>query len=346
MFLPPQFASWLERIPESLRLFIQRMTLDWREHANRRSLAIFVIGGFLVGALYIDVIAPPSQFPLQTLVSVPDGASAKEIAHILEENSVIQSSLAFRGLVYAMGAENSLHAGDYIFKEPKDIISVARVLAIGAFGLEPAKIRIPEGASMKDMAKLFSSRLQRFNVEAFLAQAPTQEGYLFPDTYYFLPNATEEVVIKAMRQNFEDHLSTILGDITASGRPLGDIVIMASILEKEGRGLDDRRMIAGVLWRRLKIEMPLQVDAAFLYTIGRTTFQLTSEDLKTDSPYNTYTNKGLPPTPIDSPSLISLQAAVTPIDKGYLFYLADHSGTTHYAKTYQEHLRFKAQYLR
>jgi UPF0755 protein len=91
--------------------------------------------------------------------------------------------------------------------------------------------------------------------------------------------------------------------------------------------------------------MPLQVDVTFLYTIGKNTFQLTTDDLRTDHPYNTYTNKGLPPGPIGSPSLDSLEAAITPTKNDYLFYLADNTGVTHYAKTYEEHLRNKRQYL-
>ena len=104
-------------------------------------------------------------------------------------------------------------------------------------------------------------------------------------------------------------------------------------------------MIAGVLWRRLKLHMPLQVDATFIYILGKSTFQLTTADLKVDSPYNTYRYPGLPAGPIDSPSLNSLKAAVTPIDMGYIYYLADKNGTTYYSKTYPEHVRKKNVYL-
>jgi UPF0755 protein len=121
---------------------------------------------------------------------------------------------------------------------------------------------------------------------------------------------------------------------------------MASILEREanGRG-DDRRRIAGVLWNRINKGMALQVDAAFLYTLGKGTFALTRKDLKTDSPYNTYTRKGLPPGAIGSPSMNSLIAAATPIKSDNLFYLADSDGVTHYSKTYQQHLIKKDAYI-
>ena len=130
-----------------------------------------------------------------------------------------------------------------------------------------------------------------------------------------------------------------------STRSRTDIVTMASILEKEAKNTRDRKMIAGVLWNRLDRGMLLQVDAVFLYTIGRTTFDLTMKDLASDSPYNTYRYKGLPPTPIGSPSLDSLVAAMTPTKSDYLFYLADNDHVTHYSKTYREHLRKKRLYL-
>ena len=120
---------------------------------------------------------------------------------------------------------------------------------------------------------------------------------------------------------------------------------MASILEREAHDLEDRRMIADVLWRRLELGMPLQVDATFLYTLGKTTFDLTDADLEGDDPYNTYVNKGLPPGPIGSPSLESILAAVTPIKSDYLYYLADKNNVTYYSETYEEHLQKKRKYL-
>mgnify|MGYP003393338295 CR=1 FL=1 len=324
----------------------QRIAVEWREHANRRSLIMIVAGGSAALGMYMYAIAPPEQFPIGLLVSVPEGTTASEIGEILQSQGVVQQSIAFRAAIMLLGRDRDVRAGDYLFKEPKDVISVARVITTGAFGLEPLRFRVAEGATTYEMAKLLSAQLQRFDGDAFIEAAQPFEGYLFPDTYFFLPNATEETVLNAMRQNFDVQIATLNDEIAKSGKSLNDIVIMASILEREARTYEDRRMIAGVLWRRLKINMALQVDAAFLYSIGRTTFTLTKDDLRNaDDPYNTYVNKGLPPGAIGSPSLSSLQAAVNPIDKGYLFYLADNSNVTHYSKTYEEHLRLKALYL-
>lgn len=336
----------LERVIAIVNRVDENVTLNWREKANRRSVLILITIGAITLVSYVFLIAPPRSFPVGNLIAVPEGASAREAGEMLEAQGVVRNGTAFSIAVTILGADRGVRAGDYLFKEPRDLLSVARAITTGAFGLEPIRIRIPEGATTKEMAKVYAAQLQRFDVETFIAKAQPEEGFLFPDTYFFLPNATEDIVLKAMRQNFDTNIAQLAGEIETFGKPLNEIVIMASILEKEAFDFQDRRMIAGVLWRRIKINMPLQVDAAFLYSLGRSTFTLTKEDLQnSEDPYNTYIHKGLPPGAIGSPSLDSLRAAVTPVDQGYLFYLADSNHVTHYSKTYEEHLRKKALYL-
>ncbi|MBI5004297.1 endolytic transglycosylase MltG [Candidatus Kaiserbacteria bacterium] len=323
-----------------------RLSERWVEHTNRRTLVIIIVIGIIATFSYLFLIRPPDNFPLDHLVSVPDGQSLKQIGDTLQKQGVVRSSLAFRVMATILGKGRHMRAGDYLFKEPQELFSVARTISIGAYGLEPIHIRIPEGATTRQMAVIFRSQLERFDQANFLVQAQPMEGYLFPDTYFFLPNATEETVIKTMRQNFDAHITEIQDQIEASGHSLSDIIIMASILEREATGKgDDRQKIAGVLWNRLSKNMPLQVDVTFLYTVGKGTFDLTRQDLKSDSPYNTYTHKGLPPTPIGSPSMNAIEAAVDPIKSDYLFYLADENGVTHYSKTYQQHLIKKDAYI-
>ncbi|MBI5469755.1 endolytic transglycosylase MltG [Candidatus Kaiserbacteria bacterium] len=339
------FSKFLERAFEYLNALQGRLSLRWREHANRRSIIVLVCAGLLVGLAYVYLIQPPEEFPAGDLVSVDSGQSLKAIAQILYNEHVIRSPLIFQALVTIFGRERGAHAGDYLFKEPENIWSVARAISIGAYGLEPTRIRVPEGATTKEMSIIFSAHLQRFRAEAFLTQATPQEGYLFPDTYFFLPNATEDTVIQTLRQNFTDQMKQIEPQIASSTHSLSDIIIMASIIEREARNSADRRLISGVLWNRIRRDMPLQVDVTFLYTIGKGTFDLTIKDLTSDSPYNTYVRKGLPPTAIGSPSLDSILAALNPTKTSYLYYLADKNGVTHFSKTYQEHLRKKKLYL-
>lgn len=341
----PNFEQNLQKLFDKGSHFLAALSERWQKHGNRRTLAAVLILGVLSTLLYVYAIQPPDSFPLQTLVSVPEGESLKDVADTLGQDEVVRSPFMFRVLVTLMGQEKSVHAGDYLFTEPLDVFSVARALAIGQYGLEPARIRIPEGATTKQMAVIFGNRLLRFNEDSFLSQATPQEGYLFPDTYFFLPNATEKTVIEAMRQNFDQKVASIQPQIASSTHSLHDTVIMASILEREAYNTDDRRMIAGVLWNRINRGMPLQVDATFAYTIGKGTFQLTMKDLTTPSPYNTYVNKGLPPTPIGSPSLDSLTAAVTPTKNDFLYFLADKHGVTHFCKNYACQLANKARYF-
>ncbi|MDO8561571.1 MAG: endolytic transglycosylase MltG [bacterium] len=335
----------IERALGAYERVMERLSLRSNEHANRRTILIFAVFGSLALYLYMGYVRPPDNFPINELVTVEEGASLGDAGTTLEKDSVVRSALALKIMVTLMGHEYDVHAGDYLFKEPRNLISVARAISVGSFGLEPLRIRILEGATTKEMAAILGSRLLRFNGEKFLEEATPMEGYLFPDTYFFLPNASEDLVVRTMRQNFDTQIATIQDKITASGHTLEDVVIMASLLEREARKMEDRQMIAGVLWNRLELGMLLQVDAAFLYTIGKGTYQLTTADLQSDSPYNTYRYKGLPPGAIGSPSLKSILAAVTPVQHKYLYYLADRKGVTHYSVTYAEHLRKKNIYI-
>ena len=342
----------MDELIKSIQQFFDRLdteqetlSMRWRLHTNRRTLIVLVAAGIVSVCGYIYFVSPPDNFPLNSLVTVPPGESVKEVSSELQKRGVIRSAFAFRIVTSILGHEHDLHAGDYIFKEPEDIFSVARAIGIGQYGLEPLRIRIPEGATTKEMALIYSSRLERFNRDNFLIQAQPQEGFLFPDTYFFLPNATEDIVFQAMRQNFDQRIQPLLPAISSSTHSIRDIVIMASLLEREARNSHDRQMISGVLWNRIARKMPLQVDVSFLYTLGKGTFQLTMKDLTTDSPYNTYKNKGLPPGAIGSPSLDSLSAAVNPIKNDFIFFLADRTGVTHFCKTYSCQLSNKYLYF-
>src|SRR3989344_655715 len=340
---PPE--QKLEELFDKGHGLLGRLGERWDLHANRRTLIILVVIGALTTFFYLRVIQPPDAFPLNQLVAVPAGQSLGEVAQAIEDAEVVRSALALEVVVKLLGNERNVHAGDYLFKEPLDIFSVAHKLAVGAYGLEPTRVRIHEGATTKEMAALLDKQFERFDADNFVAQTRLQEGYLFPDTYFFLPNVTEDTVIQAMRQNFDTKIEPLLPQIASSTRSLSDIVIMASIIEREARNSADRRMISGVLWNRIARGMPLQVDVTFLYTIGKGTFQLTNRDLLTDSDYNTYIRKGLPPTAIGSPSLDSLDAAMNPTKNNYLYFLADHSGVTHFCKTYACQLANKARYF-
>jgi UPF0755 protein len=188
---------------------------------------------------------------------------------------------------------------------------------------------------------------KNFDQDEFVRITAAHEGYLFPDTYYFLPSISAAEVSEVLQKNFIKKIAVIADEIKTFNHPLGDVVKIASLLEEEARTTTSRRIIAGILWKRLSIGMPLQVDSAFQYVDGkRNSVDLTLNDLKIDSPYNTYVHTGLPPTAITNPGLDALFSAVTPIKTAYLYYLSDKKGEMHYARTFEEHVANKDRYLR
>jgi UPF0755 protein len=206
-------------------------------------------------------------------------------------------------------------------------------------------VTIPEGSDTKTIARILFEKLPNFDRRGFLQATEGKEGYLFPDTYFFMPSDTTEAILSVFNNAYHSKISKLQAEIEKSGHTELEILTMASILEKEANKLADRKMIAGVLWHRIDISMPLQVDAVFPYILGKNTFEVTLDDLQYDSPYNTYKYKGLPPGPIDNPGLSSITAALEPTKNNYIFFLSDLQGNFHFATTYDQHVANKKKYL-
>lgn len=333
------------RLPESLPL---RATLFVR--ALRSVRGVYKLGGlmFLIATALFYAVAfqAPNDFPRGVIVEIEKGASAGEVAQVLAENNIVVSSFWFTSIVVLFVGEERVIAGSYFFAEPRSAFQVAWRLARGKYELDPVRVLVVEGATVADIANVLEKRLYKFDAAVFRALTEGKEGYLFPDTYYISPVAKPEEVLTLMTDTFVRRIEPLRGAIELFGKPLHDVITMASLLEKEARTRETRRTIAGVLWKRISIGMPLQVDATFLYINGRNSFTLTSDDLAIDSPYNTYRYKGLPVGPIANPGLASIEAAITPIATPYLYYLADKRGVTHYSRTFAEHVAKKRVYLR
>jgi len=274
-----------------------------------------------------------------------------KIALSLKEQDFVRSPFWFKAWGVLLGGGKGVKAGEYHFSEPLSVFALAKRLTSGEQHLPVVRIVVPEGLSNAQVAGILSKNLKEFDRDRFLALAKRKEGYLFPDTYTFFQNTTEEEVIAEMAKNFEERLAPFTAAIAdflpaqAGGKPLHSVLTMASLVEGEARTNETRRQISDILWRRLERGMPLQVDAVFPYILGKNTYEVTSEDLKTDSPYNTYANTGLPPGPINNPSLDAIDAVIRPIPSAYLYYLSDKNGVMHYAVTHQEHLINRAKYL-
>ncbi len=314
-----------------------------------RSLRIHIFGtslSIIIGIVLMKSFVPPlSDETFPKIIRISSGTTVRESAHILKSSGVINSPILFKNFVILLNGEGGLHAGDYYFKNPESSFFAALRFTKGEGKLDPIRITIPEGFTSKEIATLLEERLTAFDKKSFLKKSQERQGYLFPETYYISPTAPPEDIIRIMEMTFSKKIAPFITDIEKSGRSLNDVVIMASILEREARTFETKQMIAGILWKRLSIGMPLQVDAAFDMVNGTTTFGLTLEDLRTNHPYNTYTNRGLPPGPIANPGLESIQAAVSPTVSSYLYYLTDKKGVMRYARTHDEHVQNKIHYL-
>ncbi len=323
---------------------LPRLISFWRASPRLR-LSVYLAGlALCIIAIYAD--RPPTLFAEKTLVTVTKNSTINAVAHELAMEHIITSPLAFNILVHIFNPKHGVLSGTYYFSQPVDALTVAYRLSQGKFGLAPLKLTIPEGSNVFQIEKLLERALPNFDGASFVEHAKPEEGYLFPDTYRFSPTETPDEIIATMKENFEQKIASIHDEIAAFGKPVRDVIIMASYLEEEARLMQTRRMVAGILWKRLKLGMPLQIDAAFQYVNGKSTPELTLDDLKIDSPYNTYLYKGFTPGPISNPGLDSIMAAITPIQSRYFYFLTDKEGNMHYAVTLDEHIANKAQYLK
>lgn len=327
--------NWLEKI----KPFFESKYL-----LKKRMVVAFLIIFFLAVA-YIYVHLPPSDFPKGEIVSVKAGESLQEITNTLYERNVIKFPFVFRTTVILLGGEKKVIAGDYLLDKVEGPADLAFRLIHGKFHLDVVKVTIPEGWNIFQIADFLAKNLTKFDKSKFLNLAKGKEGYLFPETYFISPVSKPEYVIDIMSKTFNEKTKNIQGLSTTTYK-FKDVIIMASILEGEARTTESRKIISGILWKRLSLGIPLQVDATFSYINGKGTEELTLDDLKINSPYNTYLYKGLPPAPISNPGVDAIQAAINPIETKYLYFLTDKNGVMHYALTFDEHKKNKAKYLK
>lgn len=310
---------------------------------------VFIFVFFVVSSvLYVFAVSAPSRFTEGKIFSVKEGQTLSEISNSLLSAGYIRSAFVFKLIVRGLFLEGTgAVAGDYFFEKPINSVSLAERIVSGDFRVAPAKVTVPEGLNKFEIADILSKQLQHFDSKKFIALAP--EGYLFPDTYFFSPTIEPEKIIEIMRANFDTQTEPYLLQIEKAeknGRSLDDVIKMASIVETEARQTETRRIIAGILWKRIDEKMLLQVDVSFKYINGKGTNELTGTDLEIDSPYNSYKYSGLPPTPIANPGLDSIVAVLSPTESPYYYFLSDDEGTMYYATTFEEHKKNKLLYLR
>ncbi len=305
-------------------------------------LALFVTTCAYAAAL---VFVPPGIAPAVSEVLIETGESSREAVLEFETLSFTRHPTLLYLLIRAVSDGSGIRAGLYGFEEPESLYAIARRLVEGDTRIPDIEITFPEGDSTRDMARRIAQVSAYVTEEEFWELARPHEGYLFPDTYYFAKDTDANAIISHLRETFDVRVRELLPQIASSGHTLQEIVIMASLIEKETRTPESRRTVSGILWKRIGLGMPLQVDAVFGYIHDRDTYSPSFEELRVDSPYNTYTNRGLPPGPIANPGLDSILAALNPTETPYLYYLTGRDGKMWYAKTFEEHKTNRARYL-
>ena len=326
---------------ERVRKFIQDFKTKMRVDPVQTRIAVsFCI---VVFVYYFFISAPMVS---SRKIDIPEGMSLMQASSLLKEEHIIRSANMFNVTMFFSGNENSIKAGSYLFDGKDNVFEVSRRLVGADYGIPVEKVTITEGMNSHDIVKLISTKVPSLGGEKFQNVAESKEGYLFPDTYFIPLSATNDDVIKMMSANFERKISSIDFSKSQTSKDINEILTMASIIEGEAKTDTDRKIVSGILWKRIKLGMPLQVDATFMYINGKGSLELTKKDLAIDSPYNTYKNKGLPPTPINNPGLEAIEAAMSPTETPYLYYLSDKNGAMHYAKTFEDHKQNKEKYLK
>lgn len=286
--------------------------------------------------------------PKYRVVQIEPGSTVSEIAATLAEQGVISNPLLFKIAAALRGSTRDLKAGEYRFDRSMSLMEVLAWLEQGHVTLHT--FTVPEGFTLKQIARLLeqkeladNSEFLRLSSDPGLCEelglgGPNLEGFLFPDTYKIARGMPVERVIRVMVDRFWSVCSGELAQsVAASDLTLREIVTIASIVEKEAIFDDEKSLIAGVIFNRLKRNMPLQCDVTLRYPLDNYGIHLTYADLKMDSPYNSYLNRGLPPTPICSPGLSSLESALNPAETEHHYFVSMNNGRHKFSTTLAEH---------
>jgi UPF0755 protein len=316
---------------------------------------LLVVGGVGGAAAWRYYMAPVNPQDHQTkLISVSKGQSFTSVAAKLTEAGLIRHPYVLRIAAYQTDKNRSIQAGSFKLSPS---MTPEEILENMAHGRLDISVTILEGWRREEiadsLATVFTDNNLSFDKAAFLAATKGKEGYLFPDTY-LLPLTTDAgTVVSLLESTLQKKLTAAdQQGIKASGHTLYEILTMASIVEREARTDESRKLVAGILWKRVANNWPIQADATLQFAKGYSKTEKTwwaeplAVDKEINSPYNTYKNIGLPPGPICSPSLSSIEATIFPKESSAWYYITDTKGGMHYADTIQQHNKNVETYLR
>ncbi len=295
-------------------------------------------------------------------IHIPPRTGDEEVAEMLAQEGLIRSPYVFRLYAFLTGKDKQIKAGTYLLNSDLSISEILDILVAGR--VITYKITIPEGLSLKEIDSYLAKKYKQYGFRKGAFEKAAQrhiqeasrmfpawgerfkqfglEGLLLGDTYFLKTEEVTDNLVVKMLSNFQEKGWSLLSQQLPD--PLKNsyqALILASLVEKEAQTERDRRLVAGIFLERLKNNDYLQSCASVNYLLSKKKKVLSSEDIKIDSPYNTYRVKGLPPAPIASPSLESIDAVFHPLHSSYYYFLSDRNGRLHFSRTYEEHLRLR-----
>ena len=331
------------------------------ERINRKFILFAVIFIFLilipvsVNKYYNYLLEAVSTDDKTQIFVIRPGEPTAEIAQKLEKANLVKNALAFRLLVSQMGIAKNMQAGDFRLSANMSSREIAELLTHGAIDVW---VTLPEGLRVEEQAQIIENNLNFGANESFAFDKNeyikiAKEGYMFPDTYLIPKDATAADVAAKLEETFSAKVDEdFLEEGGKNNLSTDDVVILASLLEREAKTNEEKPIIAGILLNRLEAGMPFQVDATVQYAKGYDTAQntwwptVTVDDYQSvKSVYNTYLFVGLPPGPIANPGLESIKATANPAQTSFFYYMHDREGKIHYAQTDDEHQRNIEMYL-
>lgn len=324
---------------------------------------IIVLAIFSLFFYSYQINYPLSKEKTEIAFTIKSGQSPEQIAKNLEEAQIIKSSFWLRYYLKTKDLSAEIIAGTFSLSPSMSISQIAKKISTLDVISNEDKIVLIEGWNVNEIGEYLENKelcdkkdwlklINNYNVSnyGFLNDKPASnnlEGYLFPDTYDVYKNASCDDILIKLLNNFDRKISKeIRKDIELQNKSIFEIIIMASIIEKEVTSVEDMKIVSGLFWDRIKYKQALESCATLAYILGENKSQYSLEDTQIDSPYNTYKNRGLPPGPITNPGLNAIEAAVYPTHTDYNYFLSDpKTGNTIWSKTFEEHKQNKWKYL-
>lgn len=316
------FNLFLNKVDE--KKYYSQTNRFWASKIKIILNVFFGLCGILIIFYYLFSAPPNTSVNKDIIIHVSKNDNLSNVSKNLKDKNIIKSEFFLKSFVVMFNSDKKIIQGDYLLNRKQTVFSIAWQLARGNHKINPIKITLREGLTNEQMADIFADKLSSFRRDLFMEKSNGNQGYLFPDTYFFFPMDTTEEIFEKLSNNFKRQTSKIKEEAISLGKDFEDIIIMASIIEGEASGKEDASLISGILWKRMKIGMMLQVD------VERETYQ----------------KKGLPNNPINNPGLSSIKAALYPEDSPYLYYIHSKDGQVYFAQNLREHNQNINKYLR